>query len=126
MSDDVLASDQERDQVVSRLQRAHQEGRLTEEELAQRVESALRSRTRGELRRLSADLPNPEDGSPRQHERAELRPVWIAWGIASSVNLVIWAIISLTTGQSIYPWFLWVAGPWGAVLLVLTLANRRG
>ena len=37
--------------------------------------------------------------------------------IAVSVNVVIWLIVSVTTAEFIYPWPLWVAGPWGAVLL---------
>ena len=34
---------------------------------------------------------------------------------------VIWLIISITAGDFIYPWPLWVMGPWGAILLVSTV-----
>jgi hypothetical protein len=37
------------------------------------------------------------------------------------VNLVIWFLVSLTTGELIYFWPIWVAGPWGAVNIGLTI-----
>jgi Flp pilus assembly protein TadB len=46
-----------------------------------------------------------------------------AWATASLVSFVIWLIIMVTTGAT-YPWFVWVAGPWGAVLLGRYLSTR--
>lgn len=46
----------ERDAAVAQLRDAAAEGRLTLEELDGRIETALEARTRGELRRLLADL----------------------------------------------------------------------
>jgi hypothetical protein len=46
-----------------------------------------------------------------------------------SVNVVVWVLVCTTTATLIYPWPLWVAGPWGAVLLAIsatTRASRRG
>ncbi len=60
---------------------------------------------------------------------APLKAVWTAWLIAVSVNVVIWVLVCATTGQLIYPWPLWVAGPWGAVLFGLSAAataSRNG
>jgi hypothetical protein len=51
-----------------------------------------------------------------------LRVLWTIWLIAVSVNVVVWALVSVTTASLIYPWPLWVAGPYGAVLLALSLA----
>ena len=53
----VLVSDGARDRVVKRLGRAFLKGRLTADELDARVERAYGSRTRGELRTLTRDLP---------------------------------------------------------------------
>jgi hypothetical protein len=53
----VRASDDERELVIGRLRAAAAEGRLTFEELADRVEAAAGSVTREELDRLTADLP---------------------------------------------------------------------
>ncbi|QQQ75941.1 DUF1707 domain-containing protein [Saccharothrix sp. 6-C] len=41
-----------------------------------------------------------------------------AWFAASFVNFLIWGIISLSLGEAVYPWWIWVAGPWGLLLLV--------
>jgi hypothetical protein len=54
---DLRASHDDRDQVVERLRVAAGDGRLTAEELEERLESALTARTYGELERLVADLP---------------------------------------------------------------------
>ena len=51
------ASDAEREAVVARLRDAAGEGRLTVEELAERVDAAYAAGTREELEPLTADLP---------------------------------------------------------------------
>src|SRR5208282_3922348 len=57
---------------------------------------------------------------------APLRVLWTIWAAAVSVNLVIWVLVSATTAQLIYPWPLWVAGPWGAILLVVSVSVAHG
>src|SRR3954466_3447716 len=54
---DVRASDAERDATVARLRTAAAEGRLTLEELTDRIEAAAGAIMRSELMRLTADLP---------------------------------------------------------------------
>jgi hypothetical protein len=54
---DVLASDAERESALARLRDAVGEGRLTLEELADRVEAVLQARTRSELEAVAGDLP---------------------------------------------------------------------
>jgi DUF1707 SHOCT-like domain len=49
-----------------------------------------------------------------------LRVLWTIWLAAVSINVVVWALVSSTTGHLIYPWPLWVAGPWGAVLFAVS------
>jgi hypothetical protein len=58
-SDPTLASDADREIICARLQEAHVHGRLTLEELSQRLDTALKARTRGELLPLIQDLPAP-------------------------------------------------------------------
>jgi uncharacterized protein DUF1707 len=58
-----LASDRERDAVIDRLRTAGAEGRLTLEELGERVEAASGARTGGELAVLTEDLPAPAAGA---------------------------------------------------------------
>ena len=55
--DELRASHEDRDGVVELLRVAAGEGRLTAEELDQRLEKALTARTYGELAALSRDLP---------------------------------------------------------------------
>jgi Domain of unknown function (DUF1707) len=55
---ELRVSDAEREATVVRLREAGGEGRLTLEELAERVELADAARTRGDLDALTADLPD--------------------------------------------------------------------
>ena len=54
---ELRVSDADREATVVRLREAGGEGRLTLEELAERVERADAARTRGDLDALTADLP---------------------------------------------------------------------
>lgn len=60
----LRVSHEERDQVVARLQTAAGDGRLTAEELDERVGSALTARTFGDLEALVSDLPAVPGGAP--------------------------------------------------------------
>lgn len=62
---DLRASDAEREAAMAVLQDAAGEGRLTLEELTDRLEAADAARTRGELARLTADLPEPAAAAGR-------------------------------------------------------------
>jgi hypothetical protein len=57
-SPELRVSDADRETAVARLRVAGGEGRLTLEELAERVERADSARTRGDLDALMADLPD--------------------------------------------------------------------
>lgn len=54
---ELRASHTDRDQVVEKLRVAAGDGRLTPEELDERLEAALNARTYGELAALTTDLP---------------------------------------------------------------------
>jgi hypothetical protein len=74
---DIRASDAERDAIVERLSVATGDGRLTLEEFSQRMERATSARTRAELTRLVADLP--EDAATAGTDvarRASAKPSW--------------------------------------------------
>lgn len=62
--DTVRASDADRDAAIERLGRSTAEGRLTLEELTDRIEAVHAARTRGELVKVTADLPEPVSGVP--------------------------------------------------------------
>ena len=65
MSDlpELRVSDADRERVVQLLQHAAGEGRLTMEELAERVDAAYEARVGSELAVLTADLPAPAPGA---------------------------------------------------------------
>lgn len=57
--DRMRVSDADRERVAARLRDHFAEGRLTQEELDERISAALRAKTAGDLRPLTADLPEP-------------------------------------------------------------------
>jgi hypothetical protein len=63
--DRIRASDADRERVTARLRDHFAEGRLTREELDERITAALNAKTLGDLRGLMADLPAPAP-VPRQ------------------------------------------------------------
>ena len=55
--------------------------------------------------------------------------LWTIWLTAVAINLIVWVLVSGTTGELIYPWPVWVAGPSGAALFAVSAgitAIRRG
>jgi Domain of unknown function (DUF1707) len=125
----MRASDSDRDRVASMLREHHAAGRLTAEEFQERLDATFAAKTLGELDKLMADLPGidlyhlPEatirHGQQAAHGR--MSPAWRgAWGSWASVSLLlftIWLISAIGSHSAAGLWFLWVAGPWGAILL---------
>lgn len=136
--DRMRAGDSDRERVAEQLRSAHAEGRLDLAEYDERVRQAWAARTYGELELLTADLPQAQSltapaigpgvrspGRPQRDGRGR-RAAVAAWASASAINLAIWAIVSLTTLHWVYPWWVWVAGPWGAMLLAGWLSGGGG
>ena len=69
MDDRMRASDADREAVSARLRDHNAEGRLTQDELDERVSAALSAKTFGELRTLTTDLPGPVPLPPRNEPR---------------------------------------------------------
>ena len=99
----LRASDAERDVVATRLREAH----------AGRARRRPRTGDEAAPARRAGSAPTG------------LQAAWGVWAFAVLVNLVVWAAVSLDAGRPVYFWPGWVAGPWGAVLLVRTLARGR-
>jgi hypothetical protein len=72
MDDRMRASDADREALTARLRDHYAEGRLTQDELDERVSAALGAKTFGELRTLTTDLPGPVPVPPR----TVARPTW--------------------------------------------------
>ena len=59
MDDRIRVSDADRERVTARLREHFAEGRLSQEELDERLSAALSAKTAGDLRRVMTDLPGP-------------------------------------------------------------------
>ena len=128
----LRAADADRQQVVDHLKAAVDEGRLSLHEYDERISAAYAARTYAELKVPVADLPPPGLNSAdvaARAARAERRMplaltiLWTIWAAVVAVNVMIWALVSLTN-EEVYPWPIWVAGPPGVALLVVTLGVR--
>jgi DNA-binding PadR family transcriptional regulator len=62
VADHIRTSDADRERATRRLRDHYAEGRLTRDELDERITAALNARTFGDLRRVVADLPEPSSG----------------------------------------------------------------
>ncbi|MFC7649612.1 DUF1707 domain-containing protein [Streptosporangium lutulentum] len=69
--DDLRIGDAEREAVMTALREHYAQGRLTHEELDERLELALSSRTGRELALVGADLPDLYGSHPEDPEDAE-------------------------------------------------------
>ncbi len=93
---EMRVSDAERDAVIRQLGEHAGEGRLTLAEHEERIDQAMDAKTRGQLDRLLADLPEPS-GAPPERRRKVSR--WILsvmggtdrtgrWRVAEEVNAI--------------------------------------
>jgi Domain of unknown function (DUF1707) len=60
MDDRIRISDADRERVAARLRDHYAEGRLSSEELDERITATLSAKTFGDLRGVMADLPDPD------------------------------------------------------------------
>lgn len=141
--DGMRAADADRAAVADRLRVALDEGRLNLYEYDERLQQAYAARTYAELDALVRDLPavappaaaalaEPVEATPARPATARpatarwLAEVWMPYLQVVPIVVAIWAISSLFARDLLYFWPGWVAGPWGAVLLVRTVTGLAG
>jgi hypothetical protein len=102
------------------------------EEFEERIERTLAAKTLGDLDVVTRDLPAvaaplaapthaPAPATPYTGRR-HLRELWTAWGTAVVISVAVWAGAGGSHSHSMGGfWPIWVAAPWGAVLLARTL-----
>jgi hypothetical protein len=146
----MRVSDEDREQVADRLARAHGEGRLTLAEYDERVRAAHGAVVRDDLAPLLTDLPPavPDRAQAATRPRPArggfpvppgfpvplnlpeqpggLRGAVGVWASVGLVNVLIWLAVVLGTGTLVYPWWIWVAGPWGLMLALGAVGRGRG
>jgi hypothetical protein len=117
---DLRASDADRDHVVSLLHKAATEGRIAAEELEQRVSTALKARTYGELEATVADLPG---GRVRRPARKPARQTTAGWALATlraNPILILFAIpvVAVTLAMLIAATVIW-----GVLMIVMMVVG---
>jgi hypothetical protein len=127
--DEYRVSDVERAAVQERLREAVGAGQLDLHEFDTRVSTVWQAKTRGELTRVTADLPAvpAPPPAPPAPPRARIfsddaggmtmRVLSTIWLCATAINVVVWMLVTLTSGFT-YPWPVWML-PSGAVLATL-------
>jgi hypothetical protein len=135
----MRASDADRDRVSAMLREHVAAGRLTMDEFQERLDAVYAAKTLGQLDEVMADLPSIDlyrlpEATMRESqatrgdsslipapEHGRMSRTWqAAWASWASVTLllgVIWVLTSVSSHSLGGLWFLWVSGPWGAILL---------
>lgn len=112
-------TDAERDDAVARLRAAVAEGALDLDEMGERVESAYRARTAGELALVLDDLPVPAQPRGRAVRSGTLARLWrndsfrshaTVYTLVNGFLVGIWVV---TTGLDSFFWPFFPMGGWG-------------
>lgn len=114
----MRASDADRERVAEVLREAHAEGRLSPEELSDRLDATFAARTYGDLVPITRDLPLQRLPALQRPAKNPWRHVRQRAGLTLLI-VGIWAISSLTSGSPGGYWVLWPVG-----IIWLTLLAR--
>jgi hypothetical protein len=131
--DEMRAADADRQTVADQLRIALDEGRLELHEYDERLQRAYTAKSYGDLDGLLADLPSAVPVPAPSPVGAQLSTrgatgewighVWSGWVPATSITTAIWLVSCLSAQELLFFWPVWVAGPWGLVLLWYTISG---
>ena len=110
--DQIRVSDVDRKAVQELLHNAHAEGLITLAEFDTRVGAAWQAVNRGDLARLTADLPAVvpaaapvpvvrQPRAPRRRGNTALRVLNTIWLSIVAVYVMVWGLVCITTGHFI-------------------------
>lgn len=129
-------SDAHRDAAVDLLTSHVASGRLTIEDFDECAAQAYSAVTRADLDDVFRDLPAPVASTPMASKAVASTPIGpqsphrppmsrelLTWASVGVLCLTIWAVTSIATGNFLYPWPVWVIGPWGAMLALHRVAG---
>ncbi len=108
--DRIRMSDDDREQFAERLRMSYAEGRLTETELEDRLQTVYAARFESELQAVTADLPVPIAAAPttsvagRTNDVARVLRSMAQWYFPALICTAIWAVTSFGG----YFWPIWV------------------
>jgi uncharacterized protein DUF1707 len=123
--DEMRAGDGDRQAVAEKLKNALDEGRLDLGEYDERLQRTYSAKTYGDLQELVTDLPGT---IPLQHSQVQPlatespvvetgasrggMPSWLGpYAGVVAVSVLIWAIVSISTGELLYFWPIWMFIP---------------
>jgi len=111
---ELRVSDADRDRLAREIREHYAAGRLTSDELDERIDAVYKARTESELRALRVDLPQlPVSPAERRAElvarRSELRRRLIQRTGTAMVPFVICTVIWVASGATGAFWPIWVA-----------------
>jgi hypothetical protein len=145
----MRAADVDRQAAADRLRAAMDEGRLDLLEYDTRLATAYSAVTYGDLDQLFTDLPEqaaravaPAGRRPRDvpalwspapvreqgllaRMPTPLKVLWTIWLAALSINLTVWLLVSISSGEPVYFWPMWLLVP-GAPLPGVTVGVMAG
>jgi hypothetical protein len=108
----MRASDADRERTAGRLRHACAEGRLTADELDERLDATWAARYVGDLEGLVADLPAPPPAPPPPRGRGlslagrrDLEHAALQAGVAVAIAVIVW--VATSAGGDFWP--RWVA-----------------
>lgn len=109
----IRASDADRDRVVTLLRQHAADGRLTLDELGERITEAYAARTTDDLRPVLRELPPPDRPLPlpTPPARRGLSPAVRTYVLVMALLIGVWAV---SGAQSFWP--LWPLLGWGFAL----------
>ena len=124
--DAVRASDEDRERVVALLRHHRTAGRLSVDELDQRIEQALAARTLGELATLTRDLPDHGGGGPTRTElldRAIAEGIRKGWRLESRSRSHAVMVSGSRPNHLVHGLLTVFTGLWGLVWLAVALSG---
>ncbi len=121
---ELRASDQDRDRIVERLHRAATEGRIASEELEQRVSTALKARTYGELEKTVEDLPGRRSGRGSSAPARRTAGGWAVSAVRANPMLLLFAIpvMAVTAALLLAATVVWAV----LMVVIMVLGGRHG
>jgi len=119
----IRASDADRERVAERLRHAAAEGRLLAHELEDRLATALRAQTYGELDAVVADLPGARVAKrSRSRSLARAHPI-VAAIVVAIAAIVVLATVAVIVAVVLAAWWVWMILAW---VLINRRQHRRG
>ena len=112
----LRASDAEREHHAEILREHAAQGRLTVDELDERLDRVYAARTLGELVPIVSDLPAAEPARAPQPKRSQRRPDLVPFIAVNLLLIVIWAATGAGYFWPIWPllgWGIGLIAPWG-------------